>query len=138
MRIEVEIKGDHELVRNLRKISKNATRKALSKAAKAGAEPIAKRMKELAPVDTGRLRDSIKTSFAYRSSNTARVRIGPRIKPKEGYGVAYDVFQEYGTSDHPAQPYARPAADEKKELAIEIVRSVMQGAVLEEVRKLGH
>lgn len=139
MRIKVDIKGADELIKNLGKIGKNPSRRALGKATQAGAEPIVRRQKELAPVDTGRLRDSIRSKFAYRSSSRVTVEISSNMKldPGKSSWHTHDFYQEFGTSQHPAQPFARPAADEKKELAVEIVRNVMQEAVLEEVRKLG-
>lgn len=138
MRIRVEIEGVEQLISNLGKINKNATRRSLGKAAKAGAEPIAKRAKELAPVDTGKLKSSIRPKFAYRSSRAVRVEISSTLKKKGKSWHSYDYYQEFGTSQHPAQPFMRPAADEQKEKAIEETRKAMELAVLEEVRRLGH
>ena len=113
MEIRVEIQGVDKMVSNLKKLNKTASRRALGKSAKAGAEPIVTRAKQLAPVDTGRLRDSIRSKFAYRSSNTVRVEISSNMKKKPGSKSwhTYDYYQEFGTSQHPAQPFMRPAAD---------------------------
>ncbi len=139
LRIRVEIKGDKEFLKNLKKISRNATRRALGKAAKAGMEPILKRMGVLAPVDTGKLEASFRSKFAYRSSRAVRViaMTNMKLDPKKKSRHTYDFYQELGTSQHAAQPFARPAADEMAEIAIEITRSIMEKAVLEEVRNLG-
>ena len=138
MRIRVEIKGSNELKRALKKIPKNATRRSLGKAAKAGAEPILKSARQKAPVDTGRLRDSLRSTFAYQSSRAARVQVAPNLKPEGGSRHSYDYYEEFGTSFHPAQPFMRPAVDEQHKNAVEETRVTMEVAVLEEVKKLGH
>ena len=138
MRIHVEIKGSKELKNALKKIPKNSARRSLGKAAKAGAEPILRSAKQKAPVDTGRLRDSLRSTFAYQSSRTARVRVASNLKPEGGSRHSYDYYQEFGTSFHPAQPFMRPAVDEQHKNAVEETRVTMEVAVLEEVKKLGH
>ncbi len=138
MRIRVEIKGSKELKNALKKIPKNATRRSLAKAAKAGAEPILRSAKRKAPVDTGRLRDSLRSTFAYQSSRAVRVQVASNLKPEGGSWHSYDYYQEFGTSFHPAQPFMRPAVDEQHANAVEQTRKTMEEAVLEEVKKLGH
>lgn len=67
----------------------------LERAAEAGAEDARRRV----PVDTGRLRDSIKVA---RTANGARY----------GSDVDYALFVEFGTVDTPAQPFLRPGLDD--------------------------
>ncbi len=63
----------------------------------------------MAPVDTGQLRDSI-TAEADRVTTD----------------VEYAAYVEYGTSDTPAQPFMRPAADTvDDEHALNLGRAVM-------------
>lgn len=58
------------------------------------AQDVADLARAYVPVDTGRLRDSI------------------TAEPGRVYSdVEYAGFVEYGTSDTPAEPYMRPAAD---------------------------
>jgi hypothetical protein len=59
-------------------------------------------MEDFVPVDTGALRDSIRTDIS-RDELTAE--IGP------GDEIDYALAVEYGTSDTPSQPYATPAAE---------------------------
>lgn len=62
--------------------------------------------KALAPVDTGALRSSISTTFTgdgRHGSMTAE--IGPTME--------YGVFQEWGTSTQPGQPFMGPAYDRR-------------------------
>lgn len=58
----------------------------------------------LAPVDTGNLRSSISTTTTGDGRNgTMTAEIGPTAE--------YGVFQEYGTSTQPGQPFMGPAFD---------------------------
>lgn len=60
----------------------------------------------LAPVDTGALRSSISTSIegdGRRGAITAE--IGPTVE--------YGIYQEFGTSTQPGQPYLGPAYDRR-------------------------
>lgn len=59
------------------------------------------RARQLAPVDTGRLRSSITSSGLQRDSRGAYVEVGTN--------VFYAGFVEFGTRRMPAQPYLRPA-----------------------------
>lgn len=62
--------------------------------------------KALAPVDTGNLQGSISTSFTGDGrSGQMSAEIGPTAE--------YGVYQEYGTSTQPGQPYMGPAYDRR-------------------------
>ncbi len=65
--------------------------------------------KALAPVDTGRLRDSLATAVG---SNEVIV----------GTNVEYAPYVEYGTSRSVAQPFLRPAIDLVSGRAVQIVQ----------------
>lgn len=62
---------------------------------------IQNRARELAPVDTGRLRSSIQ-------HQTGRDRRGPYVDVGS-FSVHYAVFVEFGTSRMRSQPFLRPA-----------------------------
>ena len=102
---------------------------ALDSAEQMLAEEIAVRAKELCPVDTGTLRDSIE---AHPLTETGRAPAGGTVFNGQMFGggqflpaearaawtvssdVEYAPYVEYGTSgDHatPPQPFMRPAAD---------------------------
>jgi HK97 gp10 family phage protein len=65
-------------------------------------EEVAQKARELAPVDTGALRDSI-TSELVGGGGPAEAQIVAN--------VPYAGFVEFGTDDTPMQPYLRPALD---------------------------
>ena len=70
--------------------------------------------KELCPVDTGRLRNSI---------SHARDDISAYI----GTNVEYAPYVELGTSRQKAQPYLRPAAANHADEYKQIVKTALQG-----------
>lgn len=76
--------------------------KALSAAVRKAAFKIEARAKQLAPVDTGLLRNSIQT------------RIDGPMKATVGTNVEYAPYQEFGTRHQKGKPHLTPAADETK------------------------
>lgn len=71
--------------------------------------------KELCPVDTGRLRNSISHA---RDDNAAYI----------GTNVEYAPYVELGTSKMKARPFLRPAATEHSAEYKDIVKSALQGS----------
>jgi hypothetical protein len=65
-------------------------------------EAVAEDMRRYVPVLTGDLRGTIRTE--YPTALEGRVYFGDVDE-----GVDYHLYQEYGTSQMAAQPYARPA-----------------------------
>jgi HK97 gp10 family phage protein len=62
--------------------------------------------KQLAPVDTGNLRNSISSDITGDGRHGAMsAEIGPTAE--------YGVYQEYGTSTQPGQPFLGPAYDRR-------------------------
>lgn len=134
MDARIKLSGDKELERNLKKITRAAKGRALRKAAKAGAEPIVQSAKRQVSVDTGKMRQHIRSWFSQRRSESVTVSVG--VTAKSRAHVAR--FHELGTSKMAARPFLRPAIDEQKQKAAEETQSTMAEAVLEEVRKSGH
>lgn len=65
--------------------------------------------RELAPVDTGFLRSSIRVRF---SEDGLAYEVGCREKDYRDQGLAfYALYQEFGTRFMPAQPFIFPARD---------------------------
>lgn len=67
------------------------------------AEEVAAKAKELAPVLTGALRDSIRVEHPLDAS--------PQAEAQVVAGVPYSAYVEFGTTDTPMHPFLRPAAD---------------------------
>lgn len=76
--------------------------KALSQLVRKHAFGIEARAKQLAPVDSGLLRNSIQTDIK-----------GP-LKATVGTNTEYASYQEFGTRHQKGKPFLTPAADEQK------------------------
>lgn len=103
------------LSRRLEAIPK-AVREAVKLALIKSGDELVDRMKALAPVDTGALKDSITatppggTTPAYSQSGGSRVvRENQVIVTAGNSEVRYPHLVEYGTAHAPAEPFFRPA-----------------------------
>ena len=136
--VDISELGDEQLSKNLaqieRAVQKKIVRKALRKAAK---EIILPHAKALAPVDTGRLRKSLKIRAAKRSRNRIGVKLeaGTREKlgiPADAKGY-YPLALELGYVNRGGQfekpwPYMRPALyDNRAELTGRVAELIGEG-----------
>lgn len=155
---QVEIAGLKELKKQLEKlparIETNITRTALRR----GALVIEERAKDLCPVGTGNLKDSIKVRAQTKKKSgwiNLRVTAG-------GGDAFYANMVEYGTAPHEirpskakslfiagvfrqvvnhpgatARPFMRPAFDEKHQDAIKAFADYMRQRIPREIKKQG-
>lgn len=99
-RVRVRVIGEDRILARLRDII-DAMKSGSANGSRDAAEFIKDRAQELVPVDTGRLRDSIRVT-----------EVGPRtFTVGPGDEVEYAEYVEFGTSRMAAQPYMRPAAE---------------------------
>lgn len=104
--------GVDRVMGNLRRLQHAVDHRVQTRVALDCAEIVADRARQLAPVDTGRLRDSIgvsltpprEMSFSIRGDEV-RVYIGPSAD------VAYAPYVEFGTWRQAPHPFMRPALD---------------------------
>lgn len=94
-----------------------AARKPIRAALDKGADELTGRMKYLAPVDDGDLQGSIRKTPL--NEMAVRVEAGGEATTRpvrEGVSATYDyaLGQEYGTADHPAQPFFWPSVNTLK------------------------
>jgi HK97 gp10 family phage protein len=95
--------------------TKNTVKRALIEAAK----PIELAAEAKAPVDVGHLKRSITSGkplsrhlrSGYAKGSELEIFVGPSSLPQA-------ITQEFGTSDHPAQPFMRPAWDSNRMRAL--------------------
>jgi HK97 gp10 family phage protein len=99
MQTSAKIIGVPELVRKLAQISLEGKLKA-QQAVERSALKIERDAKNAVPVDTGRLRSSIRVEFSLS-----------RLEANVLTDVNYAPFVEFGTAHAPAQPYLFPAAE---------------------------
>jgi HK97 gp10 family phage protein len=113
-------KGDGDLVKTFKAMSNAVSRPVMVEALTRSAEPIRATAAALAPRGEGsgpHLADNIvvgETGFGANGNTVASdlvtVAIGPSHQPHDMF---YGQFQEFGTAHHPAQPFMRPAFDQK-------------------------
>lgn len=99
MSIKVELK-----LSRLRRVIQGSPH-AIDRGARAYADAVADLAEQLAPVDTGALRESIHVEPGDTQGSYRVVASAP-----------YAVFQEYGTARMPAQPFLTPAVQHTKPL----------------------
>lgn len=128
----MKIEGGAEFAKAVRELSPSRERGLLDKMLVKAVEPMRQRMEELAPHEPGKpdLKDSILAKAISdkeigdpdgyferaREDTEAVVAVGPNRRS------FYGLFQEFGTAKHGAQPFMRPAFDEKSAQALTILQ----------------
>lgn len=113
-----------------------AVREAAGRATLQGAQEIAKAMRNLAPVDSGALRDSIVvtpgggvTPPYSQPGGSMPVSETAALITAGNTDVRYPHLVEYGSKDRAAQPFFWPAARaKKKKVANRVKRSIAKAA----------
>jgi len=127
---QLRIEGIENVKRNFNALTKGIN-PAAARVLKAVAEDVKKEAKELVPVDTGALRDSIRVIVTAKTAgNITRVGVragGYEVNPKTGKLVDYAVSVEFGTSRQMPQPYLIPAASKK---ASRIMRRLLRELII--------
>ena len=101
-------------------LAKAVVRRALVRAA----QPIADDMAQRAPRDTGYLGDHIDTGVRLSRRQSKMSRKESDVEVFAGATrVVQATLQEFGTSDTPPQPFARPAWDAGKMQALQDVKT---------------
>jgi len=161
----VRVEGLSELEASLGELTKATARNALRAVLTKAGEPIAEAMRRYAPDDpatTGLdLRKSIAVSpklrnpvgkaefaavmrgggskseavAAMRDARRAGSRSFAEVYVGPGKGGAHGVLQEFGTVHHRPQPFARPAWDENKGKALDIIRTETAGEIDKRVQR---
>lgn len=144
-RIKISVFGDKELVAKLKRIGLDARSGMLDTAAQAGAEVIRTQAAMNAPYKLGNLRRSIHTLKIDSSGSTVWYEVGSNlnyaaiqefggtIKAKKGRLLVFEIDGQLIFTKQveiPAQPYLRPAFDEKKVEAIATVGRVFERLVI--------
>ncbi len=117
MKMTVKVEGLREIAETLRRLPKAVSEEVQLAVLTKRAEPIAETARQLAPVDHGDLQGSITVSPELTKTQRAKHRkdgpddvevfIGPGAFPQAH-------LQEFGTVNHPPQPFMRPAWDQHK------------------------
>ena len=111
MAVDIRLLGDKEIVRKLKRLADAVQNRVVKLASKKAIKPMLARVKSLTPVDTGRLRDSLKAV----ANKPSRGFVGYRVQPgnRKELGIDpqdkafYPVVVEFGTDKVPAKSYLR-------------------------------
>lgn len=122
MPARIEVRGITGFVANLHAYSRSVGT-AVRAAVRQGGEDVEDLARQLAPVDTGRLRASIRTEYS-EGGLTFRTGCEPAAFP----GTYYPPFVEFGTSVSPAQPFLFPAFEAVRPHFVEDVKAAIRGA----------
>jgi HK97 gp10 family phage protein len=129
--IELETKGFQEMIDTLEKMDK-AGENIFKKALNEGAKPVLKAMKNkvysILHKRSGELQNNIKMGTVRKGkSGTYSQIVG--VSKGDISKAYYGKFSEYGSSHEPARPWIRPAFDESKEEAYQIIEQVMSDGI---------
>lgn len=114
--------GLEQLARKLAKLSDpDFARSVMSDAIFSGARTIQERAKQLAPVDSGTLKDNI--IVRKFGNDYAVVANSPHAH-----------LQEFGTLNHSANPFIRPAYDQEKTKVVANVEKFLNDKIMEAAR----
>lgn len=113
-----KVVGDKELKRKLKAMGESAPL-ATKDAVREGAEIIRQAAEDKAPRRTGELADTMTATPPQGDGQGIVVKVGPHRHSFYGH------FQELGTGPGPAQPFLRPALDEKKDEAARKIGDVL-------------
>jgi HK97 gp10 family phage protein len=119
--ISMTVRGGEQLQRNLQRLAGRERRQAQADGLEAGARVVEAWAKNLCPVDTGNLMNSIQVDEV----SPTQAIIAPHTD--------YAEFVEFGVSRMAAQPYMRPAIDEHEREIVGAVRETV-AAFVESVR----
>ena len=137
--IKIHVHGLRELDKALNKLDLDLRKKTAREAGRKAMEPIAKEMKSNVPVDSGRLRDTIKVSattapsrlkkYSRKASMIASANVGMRSKDPTKTAT-HAIHLEYGTDNMAPQPFIRRSFNEsKKKSTIMIFRRHLRTSI---------
>ena len=121
--IKLKVHGLKELDKALNKLDLDLRKRASREAGRKAMMPVAKEIKSNTPVDSGRLRDTVRVSatnapsrlrkYSKKASMIASANVG--IKSKDPTKTAtHAIHLEYGTKNMSPQPFIRKAFNEAK------------------------
>ena len=120
--IKTHIEGMDEVIKLLEEMGEEAE-SVIDDAAKSGAQIVLKRAKQIVPVDTGVLKDSL----ILKKSKIKNAKVKSVYTVSKKSGAKHFAPVELGTSKMKAQPFIRPAFDENlKNVASKINEEILR------------
>ena len=113
MALEIKVDGTKRLRKRLEALDDHTRGAVLARIVMAAAEPVRAVAAQKAPTRTGKLVETMTTSAGVGPNNEAW----------------YGIFAEYGTVNHSAQPFLRPAFDEQKRNVSQRMATDLRGEI---------
>lgn len=135
MTITVKVEGLREVEQAMEELSRAANRSVGRKALIEGGEILARTMRNLAPRDEGHLIESIDVGTKLTRRQRSLHRKESDVEVFVGANDPAAVTQEFGTEDHPPQPFARPAWAESQDAVLQRVGDVLMVEVDNRVKR---
>jgi len=140
----MKIDGLDEVIKNMEAIKDELKGDPLRASLRKALTPIVNEAKANAPVDTGRLRDAIKTRPlppddipAGFSDGQELFVVSSRKKDKDAPDNAwYWHFVEFGTKNQKRKPFLAPAFDGKRKEAIDVFVQEMRAQLEKNVKRI--
>ena len=121
-KVRIKIDGLDELMKELAK-KVDGAQEILDNATDEASKLVMSKAKSLAPVDSGNLRQSLDTHEEKQKSKNKSVH---QVATDDAF---YGIFQEYGTKNHPAKPFMRPALQKSKSKIKKIIQEHIKKAL---------
>lgn len=137
--LSVKVEGLDELEKQLGALDKKIRKKFLRQALRAAAKPIRDEAARLAPRRTSEPprtsgkplhRSMVIRSAGKQPGSDITLQVAP------GKGASHGLLQEFGTVHHPAQPFLRPAFDNKRDEAVRAFRESLGKNIEQEAARL--
>lgn len=128
MTVRVKVEGLKEIAEALGDLPKATAKNVMRRVMVKRAEPIAEKARSLVPVEEGHLKASIHvaTRLSRRQRKLRRKRHKDDVDVFVGPGTDPAAhLQEYGSSQHPAQPFMRPTFDATANVFVEGIKEDM-------------
>ena len=140
----MKLDGLDEIIRNMEAIKEDLKGDPLRASLRKGLTPIVDQAKSLAPVDTGRLQDAIKTRplpaddipSGFSDGQELFVLSSRKKDPDAPDNAWYWHFVEFGTEKMPARPFLAPAFDSKRQDALQAFVTEMQAQLEKNVKRI--
>lgn len=154
----VRVEGLKELQRALKELPKATQGAVLRRILLRAAEPMRSDAEAQAPEDIGVLKGSVEQSFrltarqrrlagksavrlqdgSFRAAKStgAEVYVGPGARDRQKAPPPQGLLQEFGTRNHAAQPFLRPAWDAHRQQALETIATELGSEIEKSARRL--
>jgi len=129
----IHVKGLRELNKALNQLPEAVRGDVLEDVLTETAKPFAEIAQQHAPVLTGFLKGSIGVVTEFKTSKSVQVAIRAGAINRPPYGF----YQEFGTAQHGAQPFMRPAWDALKRRAPAMIRAALRKRIAQAAAAIG-